>query len=483
MTVVLTGEDLSLDQLVRIARGSERVEPAASARERMARGREIMERAFARGDAVYGLTTGYGVKKKVAVGGQAIAEFSRRQLHDHRVPQGPPAPPDVVRATMVRLANAFAAGTTGVRPLLADIVIGALNDGRTPAMRRDGSLGASDLAPLSDLAADLLAGVDLQAGEALAFINTSSYGTAGAALAIHDTVRLLDAADVAGALALEGFAANPSVLHQGLEAVRSHPGLARTLRRYRRLLRGSFLFSDAPRNLQDPLTFRSTAAIQAAARDAAEHAAAIVTVELNASQGNPVVLVDHDTVVTAGNYEVLPLAAALDYARLALVPALTAASERTVKLLDTPWSGLPTGLASAPDTPDLALSIHAIVAESLTNEAMLLAAPVSFIMSSTAGAEGIEDRATMLPLAARRLAEMAGPAAGVIAIELLVSTQAVDLRGRRPLGEGTARARALVRERIPFMGRGDETPSDVTPLRELIDAGGFAEILSGTDEA
>jgi histidine ammonia-lyase len=479
----VTGDDLTLDELVRVAREGEPVELAASARERMARSREITERAFARGDAVYGLTTGYGVKKKVAVGGQAIAEFSRRQLHDHRVPQGPLAPPDVVRATMVRLTNAFAGGTAGVRPLLADIVIEALNDGRAPAMRRDGSLGASDLAPLSDVAADLLEGIDLEAGEALAFINTSSYGTAWAALAIHDTARLLDAADVAGALALEGFAANPSVLTEGLEEVRRHPGFARALRRLRRLLRGSYLFSDAPRNLQDPLTFRSTAAIQAAARDAVEHAAAIVAVELNASQGNPVVLVDHDTVVTAGNYEVLPLAAALDYARLALAPALTAASERSLKLLDTPWSGLPTGLAPAPDTPDLALSIHAIVAESLTNEAMLLAQPVSFVLSSTAGAEGIEDRATMLPLAARRLAEMVGLAAGVIAIELLVSAQAVDLRGRRPLGEGTARAQALIRERIPFMGPGDQTPNDVTPLRELIDVGGFAAILGGTDEA
>ncbi len=217
LTVLVTGDDLTLDELVRATREGERVELAGSARERMARSRDITERAFARGDAVYGLTTGYGVKKKIAVGGQAIAEFSRRQLHDHRVPQGPLAPPDVVRATMVRLANVFAGGTAGVRPLLADIVIAALNDGRTPAMRRDGSLGASDLAPLSDLAADLLAGVDLQAGEALAFINTSSYGTAWAALALHDAARLLDAADVAGALALEGFAANPSVLSEGGE--------------------------------------------------------------------------------------------------------------------------------------------------------------------------------------------------------------------------------------------------------------------------
>lgn len=477
MTITLTGADLALHQLVSVARDGEHVELAASARQRMQRSRALAERAFARGEAVYGLTTGYGVKKKVTVGGPGMSDFSRRQLHDHRVSQGASAPRDVVRATMLRLANAFAGGTAGVRPLLVDLLIDALNEGRAPAMRRDGSLGASDLAPLADLAADVLRGVDLEAGEALAFINTSSYGTAWAALAVHDTCSLLDAADVAGALSFEGFAANPSVLAEGLEDVRPHPGLARALRRMRGLLHGSFLFFDEPRNLQDPLTFRSMAAIQAAARDALEHAAAVLAIELNASQGNPVVLVDRDTVVTAGNYEVLPLAAALDYARLALVPALTAATERTLKSLDTPWSGLPTGLAPTSETPDLALSIHGIVAESLTNEAALLANPVSAILSSTIGAEGIEDRATMLPLAARRLSEMADLGTGVIAIELLVSAQAVDVRGRGPLGAGTGRARELVRERIPFMGPGDPTPDDVTPLRELIVGRGFAEAL------
>ena len=113
-----------------------------------------------------------------------------------------------------------------------------------------------------------------------------------------------------------------------------------------------------------------------------------------------------------------------------------------------------------PARPDLGLSIHAITAQSLAAEASLLAHPVSYTVVSTSGAEGIEDRATLLPLSARRLEAMVELGEGVIAIEALVAVQAIDLRGRGPLGRGTSGAHALIRERIPFAPSGSETLSD-----------------------
>ena len=233
--------------------------------------------------------------------------------------------------------------------------------------------------------------------------------------------------------------------------MRPHASFAAALERTRGLLEGSYLWDDgAARNLQDPLTFRSTVAVQAVGREALDHALGVLAVELNAAQGNPLVDVAAGEIVSVASYESLPLAAALDYVRVALASVFTAASERSVKLLDTPWSGLPTGLSVDRDRPDLGLSIHAITAQSLAAEASLLAQPVSFTVVSTSGAEGIEDRATLLPLSARRLAAMVDLGEGVIAIEALVAVQAIDLRGRGPLGRGTAAAHALVREKIPM---------------------------------
>ena len=476
MTVTIDGGTLTLDRLVRVARQGEQVQLDATARERMARSRAVAEAAFARGERVYGLTTGYGVQKRAAVEAQQVAEFNRRQLHDHAVAQGPVAADDEARATMLVLANQFATGSTCVRPALAVLLVEALNDRRTPAMRTLGSIGMSDLGPMSDLAEALVGDLPLEAGEGLALINTSAFGTATAALAICDTQTLLDSADVAAALALEGFGANLSILNPAVEHVRPHAGLAEAAARFRDLLEGSYLWDPgAARNLQDPLTFRSTAGVQAAARGVLAHAAKVLAIELNAAQGNPLVVADEDRIVSAAAYETLPLAAALDYARIGLASALTSASERAVKLLDTPWSGLPTGLSSsAAGSPDLGLSIHAIAAQSLAGEAALLAQPVSFTLLSTAGAEGVEDRATFLPLSARRLVEMVRLGAGVIAIESLVAAQAVEVRGARPLGRGTSAALRIVRSAIPFTGPGDPVAADAEPLRDLVLTGALA---------
>ncbi len=476
MTVVLTGSALTLDELVRVARDGEAVALAPDVGETMARARHTVDAALARGDQIYGGTTGVGVLKRVPLAASEAARFNRRLLENHRVAQGLPAARDVVRATMLRLANGFAAGHAGVRPVLAQRLVEALDRGDCPVVRQLGSLGESDLAPLADLAADLFADSDLAAGEGLALLNNNAFSTASAALAVYDTRRLLGAADTTGALSLEAFAANLTILHPAIVAARPDEGLEIVVERLRRLLDGSYLWrAGAARNLQDPLTFRSLPAVHGACRDAMAYVERRLAVELNASQGNPLVVPAEDRVISVADFEVLALAAGLDLARVALAPLLTSADERALKLLETPWSGLPTGLVPAQGKAESGLSIYAIAGEAMTAEARLLAQPVSFELASSAGAEGIEDRATMLPLGARRLADMAGLGERVVAIELLVAAQAVELRGNGPLGRGTQHVFEAVRERVPFVGEGDPLPVDLDGLVELIRSGSLAE--------
>lgn len=475
MTVLLTGSDLTIDELVRVARGREQVELAPEAVERMLATRSLIDDVLARGDDVYGLTTGVGVRKRYRVDPEQSPEFNRKLILDHRIGQGPDAPPDVVRATMLRLANGFATGTPGARPELAQRVLEALNSGRRPAVRMLGSLGQADLAPMADLAFDLTDGLELQAKEGMALLSSGAFSTALSALALADTLRLADTLDVAAALELEAFGANLSILHHRVGELRPHPGLVATLERLRALLAGSSLWKEgAARNLQDPLVYRCAPQVQGALRDALSFAQQQVAIELNASQDNPLPIHDDRRFVSVANFDILPLAAAMDFARIGLAPALTSACERAVKLLQTPLTGLPEGLAARDGMASSALSEFAIAAEAITAEARLLAQPVSFELVSTSGAEGIEDRMTMAPLAARRLAEMTSLGARLAAIELVLAAQAVDLRGGQ-LGEGTEHAYRLVRERIPFMDEGDAIPQDLEPVVELIRSGGLAE--------
>ena len=269
MSVILDGERLTLAEVVRVARGDERVEVAARRNRARAGRARVVERTVASADGVYGVTTGVGVRKRVAVGAGEMDAYNHRLLHDHRMATGPDAPRDVVRAAMLRLANGFAKGTSGVRPELLVRVVEALNAGETPRVRTLGSAGQSDLGPLADLAHGLCGDMTLAAKEGISLINNNSFGTGSAALALADAVRLLDALHGGrgarlGGLRGQHLPAAPG--RRGRPAVPRHRVAARAhARAAGRLVPVGA--RDRARNLQDPLTFRNAAGILGAAED------------------------------------------------------------------------------------------------------------------------------------------------------------------------------------------------------------------------
>jgi histidine ammonia-lyase len=477
MTVVLDGSSLTTEELVRVAREREPVELAAEAVAGMREARELVERVIERRDKVYGLTTGVGVRKKVEVDPEDLEEFNRKLILNHLVASGPYAPEEIVRGAMLHLVNGFARGSVGVRPELAERVVEKLNDhGAAPSVRILGSVGQADLASMADLAHGLLDGFQPAAKESLALVNSNSFSTSIATLAVSDARRLLDTLDVAAALDLEAFAANLTVLHPRIGEVRPYPGLQETLGRLRGLLADSYLWAEGTaRNLQDPLTFRCIPQVHGAGRDALHFVEGQLAIELNASQENPLIIPDEDRIVSVGNFDVLPLAAAVDFLRLTLASVLTSANERLVKLLDYPLSGLPEGLATRRGLAEDSLAEFGVASQALTAEARLLAQPVSYELASTTHAEGIEDRMTMAPLGARRLREMVELGERIAAIELVLAAQAADLRESK-LGRGTGRAREIVREGVAFSGRGDPVPPDLEAVRDSIRSGRFAEL-------
>ncbi len=458
VTVTLTGRTLSLEELVAVARGRAPVALDAEVEPRVRASRAIVESAL-RGDApVYGLTTGVGVRKRTRVDRTELAEFNRRLILEHRVGQGEAAREDVVRAQLLLVVNGFARGTSGVTPGLLDHLVARLNDGPMPVVRTLGSIGMADLPANADLAHGVLDGYELDAKEGLALLSHNAFSTALAALALVDATRLLSSLDVAAALDLEAFAANLGALHGDTHVAP--------------LLDGSYLWADgAARSLQDPLSFRCVPQVHEAAHEAFAFVSQRVERELNASQENPLVLVDERRLVAVGNFDALALAQALDVARLALAPVLTSASERTVKLLQAPLTGLPEGLAVEPGLAESGLSEFGVPAQALAAEAKLLALPVSIETASTSHHEGAEDRVTLAPLAARRLAEMVELGERLAAVELVVASQAIDLRGRPRLGAATASVFDRVRQLVPFTGRGEPPPQDLEPVRGRVRSG------------
>jgi len=504
MTIRLNGSDLTVTQVMAVARHGEAVALAPEAIGAMRRARAVVEDILAGDEPVYGLTTGVGERKAFLLDPAERRQFNLRLVLNHRIAQGDAAPADVVRGAMLCLANSYAKGVTGVRPELAQMIVTLLNEGFAPSVRRLGSIGQGDLGPMADLAHGLLtrSGFEVAENEGLALVSSNAFTTAWACIATADADALLSVFDVAGALDLEAFGANLNCLHPVIEQTRPFPGLAGTLRQLRLLLAGSYLWQPgAARFLQDPLTFRCIPHIHGAARDALAYARTILELELNSSQSNPVVVVpagdgERGRIVSVGNFDIGPLAAALDFLRIALAPVVTSANERAVKLLQAPFSGLAAGLAARMGSPDDALSELAVAGQAITVEARTLAHPVSYELASSVKGEGIEDRATMAPLSARRLADMTSLCARVAAIEFVVAAQAIDLRalgvngpgvsgpgisgpgvsglgvsGLGELGLGTGRAYRMIRELVPFTRADDTFPADLEPVVDLVTRG------------
>jgi histidine ammonia-lyase len=478
MTITLNGSDLTVTQVVAAARHGETVALAPEAIAAMRVSRAVVQDVLAGGEPVYGLTTGVGERKAYLLDPAERQRFNHRLVLNHRIAQGDVAPADVVRGAMLCLANSYAKGVTGVRPELAEMIVTLLNEGFAPPVRRLGSIGQGDLGPMADLAHGLItrSGFEVAENEGLALVSSNAFTTAWACLATADADTLVAVFDVAGALDLEAFGANLACLHPVIEQTRPFPGLAATLHQLRLLLAGSYLWQPgAARFLQDPLTFRCIPHIHGAARDALDYARNILHLELNSSQSNPVVVVpagnEPGRIVSVGNFDTGPLAAALDFLRIALAPVVTSANERAVKLLQAPYSGLPAGLAALSGSPDDALAELATSGQAITVEARTLAHPVSYELASSVKGEGIEDRATMAPLSARRLADMIGLCARVAAIEFVVAAQAIDLRAPGQLGLGTGRAYRMIRELVPFTQADGTLPADLEPLIELVTRG------------
>lgn len=475
-TVEVTGAQLTAHEVVAIARAGSRVELGPSVDQRMRISRQIVDDAVERGDRIYGLTTSVGAKSGVDLKPEHLAEFNRRILLTHNVGHGPVASDEVVRAAMVILLNAMASGFPGVRPALAHALVDALNSRQAVAVHVLGSMGQSDMSSMSDLALGVFGDMNLLPGEGLALINSSAFSTAMATLALVDLTELLDTFTLVSALSMEGFAANLSVVTSGALASRPFHGLQLHGERIRKYLEGSYLWmNEGPRHMQDPLCFRSVPLIHGTAADSILHANDQLAVELNSAQCNPIVSQDEKKLIAVADFDMVSLTMALDIARLAFAPVVTSSTERLSKMVDSFWSGLPGGLIEEDGIGATGFNGVALFHKSITSEARLLTVPLVGELASSSHSNGNMDRASMAALGGRRAAELARLGRSIAAMELLTACQAVELRGRTPLGAGSGELFKIVRRHAPFAQAGQKAPR-VEPLLEVV-AGGFPGLV------
>ena len=519
-TVVLDGVSLDRADLLKIAEGAQ-VALADSAIAHVRKAADFLDTQVVRGEPIYGISTGFGSNADKLLGAhsvrasradvQPMIELQENLIVTHAVCVGEPFEADVVRAMLAIRINTLLRGHSGIRVQTLEALTALLNAGVVPVVPKLGSVGASgDLAPLSHLAIVLLgqgeaffngermaggealkraglAPVQLQHKEGLALNNGTAQMLATGVLAVARLERLLDVADSAAAMTLEGFAGRTGAFAEEVHALRPHPGQVHVAAQLRELLKDSRL-ADVPYHLvpkfktwqpgrwptpaldehtfdiqwewvptserhgrekfytrfmpfrggkkhqpQDSYSLRCVPQVHGAVRDAVAHAARVLEIELNAVTDNPLVFPDSNAshvdaqVISAGHFHGMPLALAMSAVKAA-IPVLASISERRLNKLVDPATndGLPAFLIGNEDGTESGMMIVQYTAAAIVNDLTSRAMPASVYSIPTSA--NAEDHVSMGANEARHVLAMTNDLAKVLGLEILVAAQAIDLR-------------------------------------------------------
>lgn len=478
--VELNGSSLTQDDAWAIAEGAP-VSIAPEAMDRVKKSYELVLEAAKSGKEIYGLTVGVGLNKDhkvISANGElsdevkaASRRFNYSTLRSHSIGAGPALDPKLVRLAMVIRLNTLLKGGSGVQPRVAELYEEFLNKGVTPVVPTKGSLGDADITLASHVGSAMIgewkvinkdgkqvASMEVlkekgikplipEGKDALGILSNSSVAMAMTMDAAKAVRQILKVTPIVYGISLEGLNGNVAPFLPQTVDFHPFPGLAEKASELRKVLAGSYLWDkDESRRLQDPLCFRTTVYTLSEAQNALNDLDKVINVQINGSDDNPGVMVDADrtgadipqigqyfietknakgAIIPTANFEVLPVALAVQRMALALGHVGHNAAQRTMRLDEPQFTDLSRYLAAEGNlghafgaTEDTLISIY--------SENIDLANPVSLDSFPVEG--NIEDSASNLPRAAQRLKQSADNTFLVLSMELLHNTQAADLR-------------------------------------------------------
>src|SRR5689334_1558799 len=497
----LRGQQLTLQQIVDVASGKERVTLGAEARVRVDEARRVVEQIVAEKRTVYGVNTGFGKLSDVTIDPADLRQLQLNLVRSHSCGLGEPLSELEARAMLLLRANVLATGFSGARPLVIETLIAMLERGVTPVIPEKGSVGASgDLAPLAHLALTAIgegeaffngermpssvaleraqiAPLRLEVKEGLALLNgTQAMGAVGA-IALHRAEKLARLADVAGAMPLEALRGTPVAFDERIHLARPHPAQIAVAAHLRELLSDSEIRKSHVENdprVQDAYSLRCMPQVHGAVRTALAHATEVVQIESGSATDNPLVFADTGEVLSGGNFHGAPLALVFDYAAIALTDLLSI-TERRIDRLVNPDSneGLPPFLTSHPGISSGFMMMQ-VTAAALLNEAKVLAHPASIDNVPTDG--GKEDHVSMAMTSATKLRAIVKLAELATAIELMTAGQALEHHAPLAPGRGVKQVYAMVRRHVPPLTQDRARAADIGRLVEAIGRGDFGFI-------
>src|SRR3989475_1865617 len=459
-----------------------------------------VQRAAGSREPVYGVSTGFGALAGTRIAPLRQPELQLALIRSHAAGVGPPVDDEVVRATMLLRARTLSMVLSGVRPVVAEALIAALNARVTPMVPRHGSVGCSgDLAPPGHIALALVgqgevgnqAGVrqpaaqgsraakvkplKLETKEGLSLINGTDGMLGMLTLACADAELCFRVADITAAMSAEALLGTDRPFQPHLHQIRPHPGQVASAANLARMMRGSGIVAShrhSAHAVQDSYSVRCSPQVAGAARDTLDFARRTAAVELAAAIDNPAGLENGD-VESTGNFHGEPLAFAADFLAIAASEVGAIAERRVDRLLDPHRSeGLPPFLAHEPGV-NSGLMVAQYTAAALVAENRRLAAPASVDSVPTSGMQ--EDHVSMGWGAALKLRTVLDNLAHILAVELIAGARAQELRQPPEPAPATGAGRGVLRKTVGGVGPDRAVAPELAAAEALIRSGAVIE--------
>ena len=446
--IEIDGENLKIEDVVKVARFGERVKIAESSISKVLKSREVIDRILKEDKVVYGINTGLGELVKVKIPKNEARELQINLVRSHASGVGRYMDDEIVRAAMVIRANSLLKGFSGVRLEVIEMLVEMLNSNIIPLVPKFGSVGASgDLAPLAHMALVMLgegyakykgevmkgrealklAGLEplkLEEREGLALLNGTAVMAAYGTIAVYDSYELIKNALLSTAMSFEALKGTDKALDDRIMKARAHPGQIKIAKIMRELLKDSKIVERARKErVQDAYTLRCLPQVYGAVLDTLDYVKITMEREINSATDNPLVF---DEPISGGNFHGEPIALAMDFLAIALTDLGNMAERRIARLVDSKLSNLPSFLIENSGT-NSGLMIPQYTAAALCNRNKILAHPASTDSIPTSANQ--EDHVSMGMNAAQKLREIVENVKYIIAIEYLCANQALHISG------------------------------------------------------
>lgn len=468
--VVIGNGPVRWQDIAAVARHGARLELAPQVWARIDNAQAIVRRIVDSGERAYGVNTGLGALCNVSLQGEQLSALSRNTLLSHACGVGPALPDEQARAIICAAIVNYSHGKSGLQRSVVEALLALLEHGITPQVPSQGSVGylthmahigvsllgvgkvsyRGRLVEAAEALADAgLAPVQLGAKDGLCLVNGTPCMTGLASLALDDASRLLQWADVIGAMSFEAQGGQIAAFDAEIIALKPHPGMQVVGENLRALLDGSEVIAASKGiRTQDALSIRSIPQVHGAARDQLAHVVRQVEAELNGANDNPLLLGTPDDfrVVSQANPHGQSVALAADLLAIAMAEIGSIAERRLDRLVNPHVSGLPAFLVSNPGV-NSGMMIAQYVAASLCGQNRQLAQPAVLDNFVTSGLQ--EDHLSMGTNAALKLHQVLENCTQILAIEYLLAAQAFEFLKEQRFGAGTDAAWRLLRESVP----------------------------------